>query len=126
MSRESQDSLPTGKQPGVPNDVFDPHPSTEDDYDKIPNPGGAEPPKGPDIGSNSYAHDGASPPSPDGLALNDRAAAIKGNKKPGPADAPVQVRPSGLEAQATITKGWDAIDEAVDESFPASDASAKY
>lgn len=62
MSRESKDGLPTGEEPGVPNDVFDPHPSTEEEYDKISRPGGAKPPKGPDVGANSYAHDGKAPP----------------------------------------------------------------
>jgi len=64
MSRESADGLPTGEQPGVPNDVFDPHPAAEEDYDKIPRPGGVKPRKGPDIGPNSYAHDGVAPPRP--------------------------------------------------------------
>lgn len=64
--------------------------------------------------------------NPDPLEPNEKAAAMKGNKKPGPADAPVQVRPAGSEAQATDTRNWDSVDEAVDESFPASDASAKY
>ena len=41
-----------------------PHPSTEEHYDNIPRPGGATPPKGPDIGPNSYAHDGKAPPRP--------------------------------------------------------------
>ena len=56
----------------------------------------------------------------------DRAAAMKDGKKPGPKDAPVQVRNAGKEAQADKPKNWDKQDEAVDESFPASDASAKY
>lgn len=56
----------------------------------------------------------------------DNAAAMKGGKKPGPSDAPVQVRPAGEEAQADRPTDWDQQDEAVDESFPASDASAKY
>lgn len=56
----------------------------------------------------------------------DRAAAMRDGKKPGPSDAPVQVRNSGAEAQADKPKKWDKVDEAVDESFPASDASAKY
>jgi hypothetical protein len=56
----------------------------------------------------------------------DKAAAMKHGTKPGPKDAPVQVRPAGEESQADKPKNWDAQDEAVDESFPASDASAKY
>jgi len=56
----------------------------------------------------------------------DNAAAMKDGKKPGPKDSPVQVRPAGQEAQADQPKDWDKQDEAVDESFPASDSSAKY
>lgn len=56
----------------------------------------------------------------------DQAAAMKDGKKPGPAESPVQVRPSGPESQADKPQKWDKTDEAVDESFPASDASAKY
>nr|WP_314255888.1 hypothetical protein [uncultured Devosia sp.] len=54
------------------------------------------------------------------------AAAMKDGEKPGPADAPVQVRPAGTEDQTSKPTSWDEVDEAVDESFPASDASAKY
>ena len=56
----------------------------------------------------------------------DSAAAMKDGKKPGPKDAPVQVRNAGKDAQADKPSQWDEQDEAVDESFPASDASAKY
>ncbi|MCR6671021.1 hypothetical protein [Devosia ginsengisoli] len=56
----------------------------------------------------------------------DKAAAMKDGKKPGPEDAPVQVRNAGKEAQADKPKDWDEQDEALDESFPASDSSAKY
>ena len=56
----------------------------------------------------------------------DNAAAMKGGKKPGPKDSPVQVRPAGQDAQADKPEDWDKQDEAVDESFPASDSSAKY
>ncbi|ODT78654.1 MAG: hypothetical protein ABS76_23335 [Pelagibacterium sp. SCN 64-44] len=56
----------------------------------------------------------------------DAAAAMRDGHKPGPADAPVQVRPAGPEGMAGNPEKWDDIDEAVDESFPASDASAKY
>lgn len=60
----SRDGLPTGEGTAGKNDVADPHPSTEEDYDKIPRPGGTNRPKGPDIGPNSYAHDGKAPPRP--------------------------------------------------------------
>ncbi|KRA47798.1 hypothetical protein [Devosia sp. Root635] len=56
----------------------------------------------------------------------DKAAAMKHGKKPGPKDAPVQVRNAGKDAQADKPVAWDEQDEAVDESFPASDSSAKY
>lgn len=56
----------------------------------------------------------------------DKAAAMKGGKKPGPKDAEVQVRNAGKDALADKPKNWDSQDDAVDESFPASDASAKY
>lgn len=55
---------------------------------------------------------------------SDAAAAMKGGRKPGPSDSPVQVR--NAEALADKPAKWDKVDEAVDESFPASDASAKY
>ena len=57
---------------------------------------------------------------------SEKAVAMKDGKKPGPKDAPVQVRNAGKEAQADRPRHWDKQDEAVDESFPASDASAKY
>lgn len=56
----------------------------------------------------------------------DSAAAMKDGKKPGPKEAPIQVRNAGKDALADKPKDWDAQDEAVDESFPASDSSAKY
>jgi hypothetical protein len=57
---------------------------------------------------------------------SDAAPAMKDNKKPGPKDSPVQVRPAGAESQGDKPKDWDKQDEAVDESFPASDSTAKY
>lgn len=57
---------------------------------------------------------------------SDDAAAMKDGKKPGPKDAPQQVRNAGTEDMADKPKKWDETDEAVDESFPASDSSAKY
>ncbi len=56
----------------------------------------------------------------------DDAAAMQDGKKPGPKASPVQVRDAGKDAQADKPKHWDEQDEAVDESFPASDSSAKY
>jgi hypothetical protein len=52
-----REGLPTGEGTAGANDVADPHPSTGENYDKIKNPGRVIPPKGPDIGPNSYAHD---------------------------------------------------------------------
>ena len=57
---------------------------------------------------------------------NQGAAALRDGQKPGPRDAPVQVRNSGPGEMADRPDDWDQTDEAVDESFPASDASAKY
>lgn len=61
MKREG---LPSGTGTSQANDVADPHPSAEEDYDKIPNPGGQNSPKANDIGVNSYAHNGKAPPRP--------------------------------------------------------------
>jgi hypothetical protein len=58
----SRDGLPTGEGTAGKNDVADPHPATEDDYENQPKPAGANRPKGADIGPNSYAHDGKAPP----------------------------------------------------------------
>lgn len=57
---------------------------------------------------------------------SDDAAAMQDGKKPGPKTSPVQVRDAGEDAQADKPEDWDEQDEAVDESFPASDSSAKY
>ena len=56
----------------------------------------------------------------------DKAPAMKDGKKPGPKDAPVQVRNAGEESQADKPKDWDKQDEAVDESVPASDPPSTY
>ena len=56
----------------------------------------------------------------------DAAAALRDGRKPGPKDSPVQVRNSGPAEMADKPEQWDETDEAVDESFPASDSSAKY
>ncbi|WP_298191261.1 hypothetical protein [Novosphingobium sp.] len=37
-----------------------------------------------------------------------------------------QVRNAGPDATATAQQEWDAVDQASDESFPASDPGAKY
>jgi hypothetical protein len=58
--------------------------------------------------------------------LTDQAAARRDGRKPGPKDAPVQVRNAGPEAMKDQPPDWDKTDEASDESFPASDSSAKY
>lgn len=57
---------------------------------------------------------------------SDDAAALRNGRKPGPKDSPVQVRNSGPDSMKDKPDNWDETDEAVDESFPASDSSAKY
>jgi len=57
---------------------------------------------------------------------DEAAAAMRDGRKPGPKDAPVQVRNAGPDAMKDRPRKWDEVDEASDESFPASDASAKY
>lgn len=54
------------------------------------------------------------------------AAGMQDGKKPGPKGSPVQVRDAGEDAQSDKPENWDEQDEAVDESFPASDSTAKY
>jgi hypothetical protein len=61
MTREGR---PTGPGTAGRNDVADPHPATEEDYDKIPHPGGSGARKDADPGANSYTHDGKAPPRP--------------------------------------------------------------
>lgn len=56
-----------------------------------------------------------------------QSAAYREKDKPGPDDDPVQVRPAGQKStRDDRRKDWDEVDEASDESFPASDPSAKY
>ena len=51
-----------------------------------------------------------------------KAAAFKDAQKPGPKDAEVQVRPAGPDAmRSKARRKWTPVDEASDESFPASD-----
>ena len=61
-----------------------------------------------------------------GFAQENGAAAMPQGRKPGPNESPVQVRNAGEDSEADVPKKWDDVDEAVDESFPASDPSAKY
>lgn len=56
----------------------------------------------------------------------DRAAAFDKGEAAGPGKSDVQVRDSGGEATRDDKKQWDEADEAADETFPASDATAKY
>jgi hypothetical protein len=61
MAREGK---PSGEGTSPTNDVADPHPATEEEYDKIPHPGGANPPDPHAPGANSYTHNGKAPPRP--------------------------------------------------------------
>lgn len=53
------------------------------------------------------------------------AAAFRDGEKPGPVEAEHQVRPAGPEAMRDKPKrSWTPEDQAIDESFPASDPPA--
>lgn len=53
------------------------------------------------------------------------ASAYRNAHKPGPLDAEIQIRNAGPEAMRTrIRRAWTEVDEASDESFPASDPPA--
>lgn len=55
----------------------------------------------------------------------DQAAAFKNKETPGPVEDEVQVRPAGPEnMRSQPEREWSKEDEAVDESFPASDPPA--
>lgn len=49
------------------------------------------------------------------------APAYRDGRRPGPEGAEVQVRPAGPDEMADAPEQWDEVDEAMDESFPASD-----
>ena len=60
-----REGLPSGAGTSLEQDVADPHPSTEDNQDTIPHPGGVHTPAGPDIGPNDAVHDGTPRQKPD-------------------------------------------------------------
>jgi hypothetical protein len=63
--------------------------------------------------------------SNDAAGAHAGAAAPRDGKKPGPFDSCGQVRAAGPEAMRDKTlRPWTALDEASDESFPASDPPA--
>src|SRR5690606_23010152 len=63
---------------------------------------------------------------PSTRAPHERAAAFRDGDPAGPEDSDVQVRQAGPNATRSRPREWDDVDEAVDESFPASDPPAKY
>lgn len=46
--------------------------------------------------------------------------------QPAEANKPKKIRDAGPDAMKHPPKRWDEVDEAADESFPASDPPAKY
>lgn len=54
-------------------------------------------------------------------AQEHRAPALKGGGAPGPVGASGNVRPAGRGSMRDPPAEWDKVDEAADESFPASD-----
>jgi hypothetical protein len=88
----------------------------------------------------SVTHRNVTPARPDPLApggeekrssdfqekQKSKAAAFDDASVPAPMGSEVQVRDAGGESTRDDKTGWDEVDEAVDESFPASDATAKY
>jgi hypothetical protein len=60
----------------------------------------------------------------DSARLPGGAPAMRDNVKPGPPASPSQVRPAGPDAMKDKPEDWDPVDEASDESFPASDPPA--
>ncbi len=58
---------------------------------------------------------------------NDSSKKKKRAAKPAEGEAvPTPVRPAGPEAMRDPPRQWDPVDEASDESFPASDPPASY
>lgn len=58
-------------------------------------------------------------------ATSNKAPAFRGKRKPGPEEAPHQVRPAGPESMRDKPRrDWEVEDQASDESFPASDPPA--
>jgi hypothetical protein len=56
----------------------------------------------------------------------DDAEGREGPKKDPGSGVPTPVRPAGPESMRDPPKRWDEVDEAGDESFPASDPPANY
>jgi hypothetical protein len=62
---------------------------------------------------------------PKDSAIGGPKPADKKKKDPG-SGVPTPVRPAGPESMRDPPKRWDSVDEAADESFPASDPPANY
>jgi hypothetical protein len=61
---------------------------------------------------------------PDPRNPNGKAPAFRNARAQGPAGSAVQVRDAGSDATRSHPQDWDEVDEAGDESFPASDPPA--
>lgn len=68
------------------------------------------------------AHDRKHPPRDDEASPGPKPR----KKKDIGSGVPTPVRPAGPESMRDPPKRWDKVDEAVDESFPASDPPANY
>ncbi|WP_127145460.1 hypothetical protein [Pelagibacterium montanilacus] len=85
-------------------------------------PAQAHPPAAPGQDKDKSARSDIPEAEPD----HHQVAAFHDKQPAGPDQARVQVREAGKDAPRTPQGKWDDVDEASDESFPASDPPARY